>query len=43
MYEQAWQCLECGREYQNEPARCQCGQGDLKEIRREIDDAATEE
>jgi hypothetical protein len=42
MYEQAWQCLDCGREYQHEPAHCQCGRGDLKEIRREVDDTNEE-
>jgi hypothetical protein len=38
MYEHAWQCLECGRTYLDEPARCQCGNGDLKEVMVERDE-----
>jgi rRNA maturation endonuclease Nob1 len=38
MYDHAWQCLECGRVYQDEPARCKCGHDDLKEVMVERDE-----
>jgi hypothetical protein len=43
MYERVWQCLECGRVYQDEPARCKCGQPDLKSVMRETEDGSTAE